>query len=171
MRDFDVRFDRFFAATLEARSISLVRDSTYLAWRYGPLSPHRSRTIGIVTDRQKELDGYVVSATAPSQVDRSGYIFELHVRPGAPPSTFSALITFACRRLRREGGRLARLHWIRSTTGVPEPVLRANRFARRAHQHVLLVKFRDAALQAAAAEVSRWDYGFGDAEASHSVAT
>jgi hypothetical protein len=169
--DFDVRFDRFFSATLEARSISLVRDATYLAWRYGPLSPHRSRTIGVVTDRQRELEGYVVCATATSRDDRSGYIFELHVRPGAPASTFSALLTFACRRLRRQGARLARLHWIRSTTGVPDTILRANRFARRAHQHVLLVKFRDAALQAAAAEASRWDYGFGDAEASHSVAT
>src|SRR5688500_2174086 len=100
--DFDVRFDRFFSATQEARSISLVRDSTYLAWRYGPLSPHRSRTIGIVTDRQRELEGYVVCATAASRDDRSGYIFELHVRPGAPDSTFSALLTFACRRLRRQ---------------------------------------------------------------------
>jgi GNAT superfamily N-acetyltransferase len=169
--DFDVRFDRFFSGTLEARSISLVRDSRYLSWRYGPLSPHRSRTIGIVTDRQKELEGYVVSAPSQGREDRSGYIFELHVRPGAPSSTFSALLTFACRRLRHEGCRLARLHWMRSTTGVPEAVLGANRFTRRAHQHVLLVKFRDAALQAAAAEASRWDYGFGDAEASHSVAT
>jgi hypothetical protein len=171
VREFDVRFDRFFSTTLEARSISLVRDSTYLSWRYGPLSPHRSRTIGVVTDSQRELEGYVVCATSPSQGDRSGYIFELHARPGAPAQIFSALLTFACRRIRREGGHLARFHWIRSVTGVPEPVLRANRFRRRAHQHVLLVKFRDPALQAAAAEASRWDYGFGDAEASHSVAT
>jgi GNAT superfamily N-acetyltransferase len=170
-REFDVRFDRFFAATLEARSISLVRDSTYLSWRYGPLSPHRSRTIGVVTNSQGELEGYVVSATSPSETDRSGYIFELHVRPSAPAQIFSALLTFACRRIRREGAHLARLHWMRSVTGVPEPILRANRFARRAHEHVLLVKFRDPALQAAAAEASRWDYGFGDAEASHSVAT
>jgi len=170
-REFDVRFDRFFSATLEARSISLVRDSTYLAWRYGPLSPHRSRTIGVVTDAQRELEGYVVCATSPNVRDRSGYIFELHVRPGAPAEVYGALLTFACRRIRHEGGHLARLHWIRSVTGVPEAILRANRFQRRAHQHVLLVKFRDPALQAAAAEASRWDYGFGDAEASHSVAT
>jgi hypothetical protein len=171
VRDFDVRFDRFFAATLEARSVSLVRDSTYLAWRYGPLSPHRSRTIGVLTDAQGELEGYVVSATSPSDVDRSGYIFELHVRPGAPPDAFGALLTFASRRIRREGGHLARLHWMRSATGAPESVMHANRFARRTHEHILLVKFRDPALQALAAEASRWDYGFGDAEASHSVAS
>jgi GNAT superfamily N-acetyltransferase len=171
VRDFDTRFDRFFSTTLEARSISLVRDSTYLSWRYGPLSPHRSRTIGVVTDAQGELDGYVVSATSPSLGDPSGYIFELHARPGAPAQVFGALLNFACRRIRREGGRLARMHWIRGVTGVPEPVLRANFFRRRAHQHVLLVKFKDPALQAAAAEASKWDYGFGDAEASHSVAT
>jgi hypothetical protein len=166
-----VRFDRFFSATLTSRSISLVRDSTYLTWRYGPLSPHRSRTIGLVTDTQGELEGYVVSATSPNASDRSGYIFELHVRPGAPSSIFTALLTFACRRIRREGGTLARLHWIHGLTGAPEGVLLANRFRKRAHQHVLLVKFRDSDLQAAAAEASRWDYGFGDAEASHSVAT
>jgi GNAT superfamily N-acetyltransferase len=171
LREFDVRFDRFFATTLEARSISLVRDSTYLAWRYGPLSPHRSRTIGIVTDAQRELEGYVVCSTSSGPGDPCGYIFELHTRPGAPAPIFNALLTFACRRIRRDGGHLARLHWMRSVTGVPEPILRANRFRRRAHQHVLLVKFRDPALQSAAAEASKWDYGFGDAEASHSVAT
>jgi hypothetical protein len=171
VREFDVRFDRFFSTTLEARSISLVRDSTYLAWRYGPLSPHRSRTIGVVTDAQRELEGYVVAATSPHPTDRSGYVFELHARPGAPARIFSALLLFACRHIRRQGGHLARLHFIRSATGVPEPILRENRFRRRAHQHVLLVKFRDPALQAAATEASRWDYGFGDAEASHSVAT
>ena len=170
-REFDGRFDRFFSSTLEARSISLVRDATYLSWRYGPLSPHRSRSIGVVTDAHGELDGYVVSATSTSVGDPSGYIFELHARPGAPAPVFSALLNFACRRIRREGGHLARLHWIRGVTGVPEDVLRANHFGRRAHQHVLLVKFRDPALQAAAAEASKWDYGFGDAEASHSVAT
>jgi GNAT superfamily N-acetyltransferase len=170
-REFDVRFDRFFSATQNPRSISLVRDSTYLAWRYGPLSPHSSRTIGIVTDAQGELEGYVVSATSPSATARSGYIFELHVRPGLPATTLTALLTFACRRIRSEGGRLARLHWIRGLTGAPESALDANHFRKRPHQHVLLVKFRDPALQTAAAEASRWDYGFGDAEASHSVAT
>ncbi|MET0591497.1 MAG: GNAT family N-acetyltransferase [Polyangiaceae bacterium] len=171
VRDFDVRFDRFFASTMDARSISLVRDSTYLSWRYGPLSPHRTRTIGVVTDGQGEIDGYVVSATGESPEDRAGYIFELHVRPGAPPALTSALLTFACRQIRREGGHLARLHWLRGATGVAEPLLAANRFAKRTHEHVLLVKFKDAALQAAAVDGSRWDYGFGDAEASHSVAT
>jgi GNAT superfamily N-acetyltransferase len=171
VRDFDVRFDRFFAATLKPRSISLVRDATYLSWRYGVLSPHRARTIGIVTDAQGELDGYVVSATSSHAADRSGYILELHARPGARDDVFTALLTFACRKIRSEGGLLARLHWMRSVTGAPEPVMHANRFAKRTHEHVLLVKFRDPALQALAAEASRWDYGFGDAEASHSVAT
>jgi hypothetical protein len=130
-RDFDVRFDRFFSATQSPRSISLMRDSTYLAWRYGPLSPHASRTIGVITDAQGELEGYVVSATSPSATDRSGYIFELHVRPGLP-ATF-ALLTFACHR--REG-RLAAPGGSRMT-GAPESVLNVNRFRKRAHQHVL----------------------------------
>jgi GNAT superfamily N-acetyltransferase len=171
VREFDGRFDRFFAATVDARAISLVRDSRYLSWRYGPLSPHRSRTVGVIEGAQGELEGYVVSATGFSHGEPSGYIFELHVRPGAAPDVTSALLTFACRQIRREGGHLARLHWMRSATGVPESLLRTNRFSRRTHEHVLLVKFRDAALQAAAAEASRWDYGFGDAEASHSVGT
>ena len=166
---FDSRFDRFFHATVPPSAVTVVRDRAHLDWRYGAASPHKQRTIGIATDEEGELEGYVVSATSQDKSDPSGYIFELHAKNSAPAALFGALLTFACRQIRREGGQLARLHWMPSITGAPESVLLANHFRKRTHEHVLLAKFKDPALEEAASRPNVWDYGFGDAEASHSV--
>ena len=167
LTDFDERFDRFFDRCMNPRSVSLVRDATYLRWRYGSISPHRMRRIGVVMDRSQELVGYVVCCASSSPADPTGYVFELLALPGSPDAVYGALLTFACRRIRDEGGHLARIHWVAGPTSIREPMLKASHFVRRTHQHVLFAKFRDEALQTHASDPAVGQYSFGDAEASH----
>jgi hypothetical protein len=169
LSNFDERFDRFFERTMDASAVSLVRDAAYLRWRYGASSPHRARRIGVVTDDSSELLGYVVCCASGSKSDPTGYVFELAAVPHAPASVFRALLTFASRRIRQDGGYLARMHWLPGATSVSETSLAAGHFARRKHQHVLLAKLRDESMQAKVSDPAVWRYSFGDSEASHSV--
>src|SRR5262249_17132452 len=155
-----------FEMTLAHASISLIRNAAYLTWRYGPGSPHAGARIGVIPDRSGELVGYVVAWTSPSN-EKAGVIFDLHAMPRPPPETFSALLTVPSRRIRSEGGRVARMQWIPGPTSAPLAVLRANHFVKRAQRHELLVKFQDEAAHAAALDPSIWSYSYGDAEASH----
>jgi hypothetical protein len=165
---FDARFDRFFERLASRAPAMMVRDAAYLDWRYGPSSPQARRSIGAITDPSGELLGYVVFCASSSE-DRAGWILELH---GSEPrdEIALALLSHAVERLRESGAWLARYHHMPSSTTFSPAVLERLGFVRRQPGYRLMVKLADPAVDAIAADARRWNYSFGDSEASHGAA-
>ncbi len=166
--DFDVRFDRFFDAEAARFAAIQVRNADYLRWRYGPNSPHRGRAIGAVLDDQGELSGYVVTLLSGDE-ERSGFILELATRDLGDLDAMSALLRFAVRQLRSEGAWTVRLHRLESALAIPEWLLRAWDFQKRADTYQLLARISDPEAMVIARNAQRWNFSFGDAEASHGI--
>jgi len=163
--EFDQRFDRFYHRLSHSVPITVTRDVGFLQWRYGSDSPHAGRGIGVVTEGDGELIGYVIFflSGGPSYI---GYILDLQVLPMDNTEVAMALLSYAVEQLRRNGAWSVRYYHLASPFTIPDRLLRWYGFIRRG-AHRLMVRFRDNQWAAIAENQNNWNYSYGDSEASH----
>lgn len=164
---FDWRFDHFFNRVSGLTRATALRNTQFLKWRYGNTSPHARREIGVATDANSGLIGYVIFylSGGPSRI---GYVLDLQVLPFNNVKAATALLGYAVERLRGKGAWTVRYYHVSSPFNPPDEMLNRYGFVPRGG-YQLLVKFRDERLAATACSQSSWNYSYGDSEASHAA--
>lgn len=167
VHEFDERSDLFFEQISRNVPASVMKDCRFLNWRYGLGSPHSNRGIGVITNANGELQGYVIfySAEHPPQ---TGYLLDLQVIPGVADSITNSLLNYALECLRRSGAWVVQFHRLSSPHAVSQQILQDNGFVARS-THQFLVKIRDESLHEQVLQQENWMYSFGDSESSHAI--
>jgi hypothetical protein len=98
-RIFDERFDALWQRVHGDYAVTLVRDRSYLNWRFG-CRPDASYTVFAAT-RAADLVGYVVLRSVDQSGVRWGHLVDFLVEQESA-SAFSLLVDQAVERLRRE---------------------------------------------------------------------
>ena len=97
---FDDRFDGLWTRAALAHGYLMVRDRTFLAWRFGPASG-ADYTI-LMTERDGRLDGYCILRVVEDDGLSSGVIVDILADP-ANPAAYGLLVDAAIRRFRAAG--------------------------------------------------------------------
>ena len=164
---FDDRFDRLYERIASKTLVSIVRDSRFLNWRYGPASPVAASEIAIVTNADGELAGYAIYYNSKSR-GRYGYLLDVQADGPDRDEVATALISYSVGELRKAGAWVAQFHQSPSPHGIPWETLKANGFKIRG-RHVLLARLSDEKAQETALKGDNWGYVYGDSEPSHSA--
>ncbi len=167
VKSFDARFDRLFERRVVPGGASVLRDSRFLNWRYGPASPHEASETAVVADGAGELLGYVISHASTGD-RRRGYIMDLQAAPGADDAVAGALLAHAVARLRKLGPWTVSHYQVAGERAISEPLLRRHGFVKRRGLE-LLVRMRGANGETPAEPQRAWSGVFGDTEASFSA--
>ncbi len=163
---FDDSFDVFFEKVAASVPCVPEKDAAFLTWRYGPGSPQEPVTVLGVRDRgaSGELLGYAVVRTVSGGQD--GYVFDLATLPGRR-DVARALLRGMARYFREAGAHIIRYRFSESPTSpAPADLLRLGYFSRDNRRNTLMVRFADAGMQKAAADIAHWSYSIGDGEAT-----
>ncbi len=160
---FDSRFDELYESCLGQEGISVAGDATFLNWRYGDLSPHASRKIGVI-EEGKKLRGYVVfhRSRRPGDIGR---VLDLRVRHQEDLDAYLSLLGYAVSGLRELGARVAWLHRLAAGKSLPKSLLRELGFRPRGELW-LMVRLDKERHSRIAKDPDLWAFSFGDFEAS-----
>ena len=168
--DFDERFQQFFERTGATIPATVSKSPRFLRWRYGEGSPHAESEIVAATAEDGQLQGYAVLYLASSPRP-SGYILDLQTVSEGQDEVTHALLRYAVQRFRQSGALTMRYHALPSAFAPPPRLLRRMGFmARNYGRRVLMAKLADPRLDRIASQASNWQFSYGDAEASHSLA-
>ena len=169
--DFDSRFDEFSDRTAKNIPATVAKDRDFLRWRYGEKSPHSSRDIAVATSRDGSMLGYAITYMS-SEERPTGYVLDLQAERGPHEIRVTrSLLAHAARTLRARGAVTMKYHAVDAPDSTTESHMKRMGFlTRNRTNRVLMVKFSDPALQGIAEQPGNWNYRYGDAEVSHSLA-
>lgn len=154
---FDDRFDQLWNASLQSYSFSLVRDSSFLNWRYVDCPTPYQRWLAL---RGSEVAGYLVSFA--SATEPTGIVVDLFTHP-ADVDAAAALVRAAIADLQRRGKSVIYTWTVQQ--GLPPAAAnvlkRVCRFATEPSLH-MAVKFLSAEAESEGLPLDGWQLAAGD---------
>jgi hypothetical protein len=132
----DERFDALWRRSVRNFSITTVRTSAYLNWRYAQFKTMSYKIYGVTGSSSDELIGYVVYSTSGSNT----YIADLFAETTA--LAFEAVMPSFCEQMRREGADTVFFRYV-GNEDVAERLRRLGFFARPENTRTLVAYVGD----------------------------